>query len=78
MKRTKLACKEVMEHICENLGEELESPKCVLIKSHLDSCNNCQNYFKSVEDTINFYKNYNVELPEKAHKRLIEILGINK
>lgn len=65
-----------MEHICENLGEQLDSPKCAAIKAHLNNCDNCSNYFKTVEDTIQFYKNYNVELPEGAHQRLIEYLGL--
>ena len=76
MKEHKIVCKDVMEHICENLGENLDSPKCSAIKSHLNNCDNCQNYFKTVEDTIQFYKNYNVELPEGAHDRLLKVLGL--
>jgi predicted anti-sigma-YlaC factor YlaD len=76
MKKHEIICKDVMEHICENLGEELDSPKCAAIKVHLNNCDNCSNYFKTVEDTIQFYKNYNVELPEGAHQRLIEYLGL--
>jgi len=78
MKKPKLVCKDVMEHICENLGENLDSPKCSTIRAHLDNCDNCQNYFRTVEDTIQFYKNYNVDLPEGAHERLIEFLGLTK
>jgi hypothetical protein len=29
MKQPEVVCKDVMEHICENLGEDLESQKCV-------------------------------------------------
>jgi len=76
MKKNEILCKDVMEHICENLGEQLDSPKCTAIKAHLNTCDNCSNYFKTVEDTIKLYKNYNVELPEGAHKRLIKFLGL--
>ncbi|MGE5498706.1 MAG: zf-HC2 domain-containing protein [Syntrophothermus sp.] len=72
----KVTCKDVMEHICDNLGEELNSPRCRAIKSHLESCNGCQNYKTSVETTINFYRQYNVELPDGAHSRLITFLGL--
>jgi predicted anti-sigma-YlaC factor YlaD len=78
MKKNEIICKDVMEHICENLGEQLDSPKCTAIKAHLNNCDNCSTYFKTVEDTIQFYKNYNVELPEGAHKRLIEYLGLTE
>ncbi len=71
-------CKDVMSHICENLGEELQSEKCLAIKAHLDNCNQCQNYFNSVETTIEFYKKYNVNLTEEGHNRLIEFLGLKE
>jgi predicted anti-sigma-YlaC factor YlaD len=78
MMMNEINCTQVMEHICENLGEELNSPRCVDIKNHLSGCNNCKHYFKSVEDTINFYKKYKVELPEGAHQRLLEYLGLDE
>jgi len=72
------SCKDVMSHICDNLGEELNSPKCIEIKAHLEKCENCQHYFNSVETTIQFYKKYNVQLSEDAHKRLIDFLGLKE
>ncbi|MEW6652996.1 MAG: hypothetical protein AB1394_05940 [Bacteroidota bacterium] len=76
MNETKPTCKEVMLHICGNLGEEINSEKCVLIKSHIEQCNNCSHYFNSVETTIEFYKKYNIELPKEAHNRLLDLLGL--
>lgn len=72
----KVECKQVMIHICDNLGEDLDSPKCVEIKEHLDECENCQSYFKSVENTISFYRKYNVRVSDDAHNRLINFLGL--
>ena len=71
-------CKEVMSHICDNLGEELNSPKCIEIKAHLETCDNCQHYFHSVETTIQFYKKYDVNISDEAHNRLIEFLGLKE
>lgn len=73
-----ITCKEVMSHICDNLGEELNSPRCIAIKEHLEGCDQCKAYFKSVETTIDFYKKYNVTLPEQAHNRLISFLGLSE
>ena len=78
MKEKKVNCKEVMNHICDSLGEDLNSPKCVNIKHHLDNCPNCQKYFNSVDSTINFYKMYNVELDNTAHNRLLSVLGLDE
>jgi predicted anti-sigma-YlaC factor YlaD len=74
----KIKCKEVMSHICDNLGEQLDSPRCIEIKDHLESCSQCQSYFKSVETTIEFYRKYNVVLPEDAHNRLLDFLGLKE
>ncbi|PJA95598.1 MAG: hypothetical protein CO129_10870 [Ignavibacteriales bacterium CG_4_9_14_3_um_filter_34_10] len=76
MHKENVGCREVMNHICDNLGEDLNSPKCVAIKEHLESCDSCKKYFKSVEDTIKFYKLYNVELSDESHKNLMKKLGL--
>jgi hypothetical protein len=78
MNENKPSCKDVMSHICDNLGEEMNSQKCINIKAHLESCTNCQHYFKSVETTIEFYKKYNVNISDDAHNRLISILGLTE
>lgn len=70
-------CKDVMQHICESLGEDLNSEKCVAIRHHLDNCPNCKSYFESVKITINLYKDYNAELPDEAHKKLMSLLNLN-
>jgi predicted anti-sigma-YlaC factor YlaD len=70
-------CKDVMQHICESLGEELNSEKCIAIKKHLDECSGCQDYFKTVEFTIDCYRKYNVEIPEDVHDRLMKFLDLN-
>ena len=78
MENSKVTCKEVMNHICDNLGEELNSTRCLEIRQHLDGCGSCQNYFNSVETTINFYKKYNVKLSDDAHNRLLSFLGLKE
>lgn len=77
MENKPINCKEVMNHICENLGEQLNSPRCIEIQNHLQNCKVCQSYFKSVDTTIQFYKKYNVNLPGEAHDRLMDFLGLN-
>ena len=76
MKNEKVNCKEVMSHICDSLGEDLDSPKCVNIKDHLEGCPSCQKYFESVDSTVQFYKKYNVELDNDGHDRLLSVLGL--
>lgn len=77
MSQSKPTCKDVMSHICESLGEDLHSDRCKAIKIHLDECEGCQSYFKTVELTIDFYKKYNVELPKGSHERLMSFLDLS-
>lgn len=77
MDKHNTTCKEVMHHICDNLGEDLDSPKCIAIKEHLENCPNCKNYFDSVESTIKFYKMYDVKLSDDSHKNLMDKLGLS-
>ncbi|MCS7053118.1 MAG: hypothetical protein NZM09_05230 [Ignavibacterium sp.] len=70
-------CKDVMQHICESLGEDLNSDKCIAIKNHLDNCSDCKNYFESIKITIQLYKNYKVDLPDEAHNKLMNLLNLN-
>lgn len=76
MKEIQVNCKEVMKHVCESLGEDLNDEKCLAVKKHLDACPHCKEYFKSVEITIECYRKYNVEIPEEAHGRLMKMLGL--
>jgi predicted anti-sigma-YlaC factor YlaD len=73
----KILCKDVMSHICESLGEDFDSPKCIAIKEHLVACPDCIKYFKSVEKTIELYKKYNCEFSVEVHNRLMDSLGLD-
>ncbi len=77
MKEYKVTCKEVMAHICDNLGEELNSPRCIAIKEHLENCPTCGNYMNSINSTIHLYKDYNADLSKESHKKLFDLLGLS-
>ena len=78
MAEEKINCMTVRKHVCESLGENLNDEKCIEIKKHLDSCEQCRDYFKSVEITIECYRKYNVQVPEEAHNRLMKMLGLEE
>jgi predicted anti-sigma-YlaC factor YlaD len=77
MKKEHVTCKDVMHHVCESLGEDLNSPKCSTIKTHLGECAGCQEYFKSIGTTIDFYRKYNVEPSKETHSKLMSLLGLS-
>lgn len=77
MSSTNLTCKEVMNYLCQSIGEDIDSEKCIAFKKHLENCIPCNNYFESIKTTINLYKSYNVELPAEAHNELMKILNLH-
>ncbi len=77
MKGTNTPCKDVMKYVCEDLGEDINSPRCKEMRAHLEECDSCRKYFNNVESTIQFYKKYNVELSAERHKRLLDKLGLS-
>jgi hypothetical protein len=70
-------CKDVMEYICESLGEDINSENCIAFKNHLVNCPKCTSYFESIKLTIKLYKNYNVEITPETHIRLMNLLNLN-
>lgn len=74
--RNKLTCKEVINQVCEHLGELLDSPLCIAIQEHLKECKNCSNFYNQLEKTVELYKKYSTDLPDGAHERLMSFLGL--
>jgi hypothetical protein len=74
----KVSCKDVRKYVCQCLAQDTGSERCKALKKHLDECDDCLNYFKSVEITIDCYRKYNVDLPEDTHKRLISFLNLEE
>lgn len=72
----KTTCKEVMNHICDTLGEDLSSPTCTSIKSHLDNCVSCQKYYDSINKTILIYQKYEWKVSSDSHDKLLDFLGL--
>lgn len=77
MNQKNINCRDVMEHICENLGEDLAAERCKAIRDHLSGCSCCQSYFKSVEMTISFYREYNFQAPDEVCKDLLKKLNLD-
>jgi anti-sigma factor RsiW len=75
-KLTKLTCKEIAEHICSELDEKLDSPRCRRIKEHLALCPNCAAYLDSMKKTVKLYRKYPTpKLSIQCKKKLFSTLG---
>jgi hypothetical protein len=67
----KTVCRDVFNHICENLDADLNSPKCRAIRKHMEACGDCTTYLDSLKATIELYRNYPIpSLSSAAKSRL--------
>jgi predicted anti-sigma-YlaC factor YlaD len=70
-----MKCKDAYRRICEDVGLNLNSPKCRAIKKHLESCPDCSAYYDSVRKTVFLYQEYpNPRMPGSSRKKLHSIL----
>lgn len=51
-----MKCAEVYLHICDNLDQDIDSPRCREIKKHLVTCPDCVAYLDSLKKTVALYR----------------------
>jgi hypothetical protein len=68
MSKTGPTCRESIKQICAGIGEELNSPRCRQIRSHIRGCSNCSAYLEALRKTIGLYRAY--PTPKHSPRRL--------
>jgi len=70
-------CIKNIEEICGELGEDLNSIKCLEIKKHLDECPTCCAYVDTLNKTVEIYKVLpDKDVPDSVHKKLWKVLKL--
>jgi anti-sigma factor RsiW len=68
-------CRQVYQHICDHLDEDLSSPRCRRIRQHLEGCPNCMAYLDSLKKTIILYRSSpSPTVPRVVHRSLAAAL----
>ncbi|MFQ5709836.1 MAG: hypothetical protein ACE5HO_20470 [bacterium] len=62
--------------ICEELGEEMDSPACQALHEYIKTCPNCQAFVDSVKKTIKLYQDYSPKYSSEIHKKLFKTLEL--
>jgi len=60
--------------ICDELGEDMDSPSCQALQEYVKSCPNCAAFVDSVKKTIRLYRQYSPEPSGETQRRLSEIV----
>jgi hypothetical protein len=65
---------KIMDELCDYLGEDLDSPMCQELKSHVDNCEICQEYLRSVKGTVYILKKLQADqkVPEVIVQKIIQ------
>lgn len=69
--------KSVRERIltlCDELGEDLNSPSCLALQEYVKTCPNCEAFVDSVKKTIRLYRQYSSEPSVEMQKKLSEVI----
>lgn len=71
----KKKCIKIVEQICENLNEDLNSRFCEEVRQHLEQCPICCAYIDSIKDTILFCRKLvDEDIPQSVDERLWKVL----
>jgi anti-sigma factor RsiW len=70
-----MKCREVYLHVCDNLDEDIRSPRCRQIRKHLETCSDCTAYLHSLKATVTLYRSVpSPSVSRIAHARLQKLL----
>jgi hypothetical protein len=71
-----MKCRDAYLHICDNLDEQIDSPRCREIKAHLKACPDCKAFLTTLKKTVGLYRTMpQPKLPRGAHSRLVHALA---
>ncbi len=62
--------------ICDELGEDMDSPACQALREYIQKCPNCEAFVDSVKKTIKLYRIYSPECSDDVRKKLFKTLNL--
>ena len=72
-------CLDTLNQICEELGEDINSPLCKEVEEHLKNCPKCCAHVDSIRKVVRLYQKVgDSEVPETVDERLWKVLNLCK
>lgn len=71
-----MPCRDVLDFICTQFGEDDDSERCRSVREHLARCPDCSSYCDSLEKMIGLYRAASPEFPAQVRDTLLAQLGI--
>ncbi len=72
-----MSCEKILDEICAELAEDIDSDVCQRLKQHLTECPECARQLQTMRSTVHLFALLKEkEVPEKIHERLAMVLNI--
>ncbi|MBN1540728.1 zf-HC2 domain-containing protein [candidate division KSB1 bacterium] len=70
-------CNKIIDRICEDLSEDIDSELCQQLRTHLQECASCRTQVESMRLTVSLYRCLQQkDVPAAVHNRLLTLLNI--
>jgi len=70
-----MPCPEFFTRICDELGENIDSPLCQELKEHVENCDDCRGCLESIRETVHLYQQMPMQqVPVEVTERLLKSL----
>jgi len=72
-----MSCDKILQQICDELAEDINSDVCENIRQHLASCPQCRQQLSSMRAVVQMYRClHDQEVPSAIHQRLLTLLNV--
>jgi len=71
-------CEKILNQVCGDLSEDVNSELCDEIKSHLKECDQCRKEIESMRGTVALFQCLETrKVPIEMHQRLAKLLNVD-
>jgi hypothetical protein len=72
-----MSCDTVLQQICDELAEDIQSEVCENIRFHLANCPQCNSQLTSMRNAVQLFRCLREqEVPSAIHNRLVILLNM--
>ena len=72
-------CHDILNQVCEDLSEDINSQVCQDIRAHLETCEDCKAQLSAMKTAVNLYKCLEEkQVPVHVHERLFKMLNVDQ
>lgn len=72
-------CESVLQRLCDELAEDIDSELCAELKMHLEECEECRTQLESMRTLVHLFRCLSEkEVPKAVHDRLLTLLNVQE